>query len=73
MSRRASVRRVAVPDPRPRVLLSASAIGWYGDTGDTTVDETAPAGHDFLADLCRRWEAATRTAAGRSRSAATAR
>ncbi len=54
---------VAAVDPRPRALLSASAIGWYGDTGDTTVDESAPAGHDFLADLCRRWEAATRTAA----------
>ena len=54
---------VAAVDPRPRALLSASAIGWYGDTGDSTVDESAPAGHDFLADLCGRWEAATRTAA----------
>ncbi len=54
---------VAAADPRPRALLSASAIGWYGDTGDSTVDESAPAGQDYLADLCRRWEAATRTAA----------
>ena len=49
---------VAAADPRPRALLSASAIGWYGDTGDSAVEESAPAGHDFLADLCRRWEAA---------------
>lgn len=53
---------VAAADPRPRTLLSASAIGWYGDTGDATVDESASAGHDFLAHVCLRWEAATRTA-----------
>jgi uncharacterized protein len=53
---------IAQADPRPRVLLSASAIGWYGDTGDRAVDEAAPAGSDFLADLCRRWEAATAAA-----------
>jgi uncharacterized protein (TIGR01777 family) len=54
---------VAAAEPPPRALLSASAIGWYGDTGDTTVDESAPAGHDFLAEVCRRWEAATQAAA----------
>ena len=54
----------AVADPsRPRVLLSASAVGFYGDTGDRTVDETAPAGSGFLADVCRQWEAATGPAA----------
>ena len=53
---------VAAANPRPRALLSASAIGWYGDTGDATVDESASAGHDFLAHVCLRWEAATRTA-----------
>ena len=53
---------VAAADPRPRALLSASAIGWYGDTGDATVDESASAGHDFLAHVCLRWEAATRAA-----------
>jgi uncharacterized protein len=53
---------VAAAKPRPRALLSASAIGWYGDTGDATVDESASAGHDFLAHVCLRWEAATRTA-----------
>lgn len=47
-------------DPgRRRVLLSASAVGYYGDTGSRLVDETAPPGTDFLAGLCARWEAAT--------------
>jgi hypothetical protein len=50
-------------DPRPRVLVSASAIGWYGDTGDRIVDETAPAGSGFLADVVRAWEAAAAPAA----------
>ncbi|MFD4182485.1 TIGR01777 family oxidoreductase [Rhodococcus sp. NPDC058514] len=40
-------------------LLNASAVGYYGDTGERIVDETAPAGSGFLADLCRDWEAAT--------------
>ncbi|GGJ84747.1 hypothetical protein GCM10010123_12970 [Pilimelia anulata] len=44
---------------RPGVLLNASAIGWYGDTGDAVADESAPRGDDFLADVCRDWEAAT--------------
>jgi uncharacterized protein (TIGR01777 family) len=43
----------------PAVLLSGSAIGYYGDTGDQVVDETGPSGHGFLAEVCRRWEAAT--------------
>jgi hypothetical protein len=47
---------------RPRTLLQASAVGWYGDTGDRTVTEEAPAGRTFLADLCRVWEAAARPA-----------
>lgn len=50
---------LAAAEPRPRTLLSASAIGYYGDTGDTAVDETAPAGTGFLADVCRQWEDAT--------------
>ena len=43
----------------PSVLLSASAIGWYGDTGDRPTDESGPAGQGFLADVCQRWEQAT--------------
>ncbi|NMO53046.1 TIGR01777 family protein [Actinoplanes sp. TBRC 11911] len=49
-------------EDRPRTLLQASAVGWYGDTGDRTVTEEAPAGRTFLADLCRVWEAAARPA-----------
>jgi uncharacterized protein (TIGR01777 family) len=47
---------------RPAVMLQASAVGWYGDTGDRPVEEDAPAGNTFLADLCRVWEAAARPA-----------
>jgi uncharacterized protein len=43
----------------PRVLLSASAIGWYGDTGDRLTDESGPTGQGFLAEVCRQWEGAT--------------
>ncbi|HTZ94508.1 MAG TPA: TIGR01777 family oxidoreductase [Streptosporangiaceae bacterium] len=49
---------LAAPKPPP-VLIAGSAIGWYGDTGDRTVDETAPNGSGFLAMLVRDWEAAT--------------
>ena len=47
----------------PSVLVSGSAIGFYGDTGDAAVDETAPAGDDFLAKVCVDWEAAAAPAA----------
>ncbi|MFC5942626.1 TIGR01777 family oxidoreductase [Micromonospora harpali] len=47
---------------RPTVLLNSSAVGWYGNTGDRVVEEDAPAGEGFLADVCRVWEAATRPA-----------
>jgi uncharacterized protein len=49
-------------EDRPRILLQSSAVGWYGDTGDTPVTEEAPAGRGFLADVCRVWEAAARPA-----------
>jgi hypothetical protein len=50
----------ATADPdRRRVLLSASAVGFYGDTGSRKVTEKDPAGSDFLAQLCAQWEAAT--------------
>lgn len=48
---------------RPPVLISASAVGWYGDTGAREVDESEPAGNDFLAQLCQAWEDATAPAA----------
>lgn len=50
-------------DRRPSVLVSGSAIGFYGDTGDTAVDESAPAGDGFLADVCVLWEGAAAPAA----------
>ncbi|MEU5721604.1 TIGR01777 family oxidoreductase [Micromonospora sp. NPDC047738] len=47
---------------RPAAMLNASAVGWYGNTGDRVVEEDSPAGEGFLADVCRVWEAATRPA-----------
>jgi len=49
---------LAAMDQPPAVLLSGSAIGWYGDTGGRDVDESAPAGAGFLAGVVRDWEAA---------------
>ena len=54
---------LATLKPAPRVLLSASAIGYYGDRGDELLDEDSDAGATFLADLCEQWEAATAPAA----------
>lgn len=44
---------------RPRVLLSGSAVGFYGDRGDEVLDETSAPGRLYLSDLCRQWEEAT--------------
>jgi uncharacterized protein (TIGR01777 family) len=49
----------------PKVLVCASAIGIYGDRGDERLDETSQLGNDFLADVCRQWEAATEPARAR--------
>ncbi|GGK26806.1 hypothetical protein GCM10010124_19360 [Pilimelia terevasa] len=59
----AAVLAALPADARPAVLLSASGIGCYGDTADSPVDESAPLGTDFLAGVCRDWEAATAPAA----------
>jgi hypothetical protein len=50
------VAGLAAQERRPTVLVSASAVGYYGDRGDETLDEGAPPGRDFLADVCREWE-----------------
>ena len=50
-------------DPRPRVLVSQSATGWYGARGDEPVDEAEPAADDFLAQVVRDWEGEARSAA----------
>ncbi|MGW9134940.1 TIGR01777 family oxidoreductase [Streptomyces sp. NPDC055681] len=54
----AIAQAVASLDVPPKVLLSGSAIGYYGDTGDRAVDESAPHGEGFLPSVCMEWEAA---------------
>ncbi|HJQ83171.1 MAG TPA: TIGR01777 family oxidoreductase, partial [Candidatus Binatia bacterium] len=53
---RALVAAAAGAATRPRVLVSASAVGYYGPRGDEPLDESADAGTGFLADVCRAWE-----------------
>ena len=48
----------AVNEVKPQVFISASAIGWYGESGNRGVIESDKAGDDFLAAVCREWEAA---------------
>ena len=52
----------AAAEVKPKVLINASAIGFYGDTADRKVDETSPVGEGFLADVVKQWEAATKPA-----------
>lgn len=52
------VDAIAAADPRPRVLVSQAASGFYGDRGDAILDESSAAGDDFLAGVVRDWEAA---------------
>jgi uncharacterized protein (TIGR01777 family) len=52
-------RRMARLDPPPSVLVSGSAVGFYGDRGDEELTEKSPAGTGYLADVVRHWEAAT--------------
>ena len=56
-------RAVARLKRPPRVFVSASAVGFYGDRGDRSVNESAKRGKGFLAELCEAWEEATRPAA----------
>ena len=51
------VQGIRALDRRPRVLVSASAVGFYGSRGDEWLDETAAGADGFLADVCRAWEA----------------
>jgi uncharacterized protein (TIGR01777 family) len=74
-ARKAEIRRSRVDGTRrlaeslanfsnpPKVLVGASAIGFYGDRGDERLDEESSAGSGFLPDLCQEWEAATEPAA----------
>ena len=51
-------RLLSLPEP-PKVVVCASAVGWYGNCGDTIVDEEQSRGGGFLADVTEQWEAAT--------------
>ena len=53
---------LSAADPRPRALVSQSAVGYYGDRGDAIVDESTPPGTSFDASVCTSWEAAARAA-----------
>ncbi|OGS91213.1 MAG: TIGR01777 family protein [Gallionellales bacterium GWA2_60_18] len=56
------VRHIAAAEHKPTVLLSGSAVGYYGDRGDTLLDEDAGSGEGFAAELCKAWEDAARAA-----------
>jgi len=56
------VAGIARAKPRPRVLVSASAVGYYGDRGEEELTEASAPGDDFLADVCVEWERAARVA-----------
>jgi uncharacterized protein (TIGR01777 family) len=63
-STRLLVRAVAKATQRPKLLVCASATGIYGPRGEEELGESAKPGHDFLAGLCRDWEAAAREGEG---------
>lgn len=51
------VEAIAQANPKPSVLVNASAIGYYGTSETATFEETSPPGSDFLAQVCQAWEA----------------
>ena len=61
-STRLLARTLAVLEHPPAALINASAVGYYGDGGDSILSETSPSGSGFLVDLCVAWEAATERA-----------
>ena len=56
------VRRIVAAERKPSVMLSGSAVGYYGNRGDVMLDEAADAGENFAAQLCKAWEDAARVA-----------
>jgi uncharacterized protein (TIGR01777 family) len=59
---RTLVKALTALEPLPRVLVSGSAVGFYGDRGDEELTEESPGGKGFLADVVRAWEAETEPA-----------
>lgn len=58
------VEAIAQADVKPQVLISGSAIGYYGTSLDKSFDEYSSAGDDFLANVCKDWEAAADVVTG---------
>lgn len=54
---KALVDAVKMNKAKPEVFVSASGVGYYGDCSDKLLDENSPAGNDFLAEVCKAWEA----------------
>jgi uncharacterized protein (TIGR01777 family) len=67
------VDALAAAAVKPKVLVSQSATGYYGDRGESIVDESSAPGDDFLAEVCVRWEAAAQGAASAGIRLATTR
>jgi uncharacterized protein len=63
----ALVHAIAAAQSPPPVFISSSAVGFYGARGDESITEASPPGADFLADVCRDWEAVANRASARSR------
>ena len=63
MATRHLVEGIAAADRKPQVLVAASAVGYYGSSGDTLLSENAPPGSGFLAEVCIDWEAEAMKAA----------
>lgn len=51
------VEAIKAAEPKPSVLVSTSAVGYYGTSETASFDETSPSGDDFLAQVCQQWEA----------------
>ncbi len=51
------VEAISKANPKPTVLVNASAIGYYGTSETASFEETSPSGNDFLAEVCQAWEA----------------
>jgi uncharacterized protein (TIGR01777 family) len=54
------VEAIKLATNKPEVFISASGIGYYGDCGETVLDESSAKGNDFLADVCEIWESEAR-------------